>query len=347
MAAGSTAGGSGIGGASASKPTATAEEQREGIRGWVKSPGKTSWDWRVILTNLIIAGFTVWVLFSSVLLDQLMRDNRDAIDRRLGAFGAFVGRFFGLHLQAGGTRKFLSFGGIFLAAGVAYALVEPSAGLNRGTAVVFLAALIGVTVLTVVGSVAEAAAVHRWGGSRAEMRPYPAALAIIAVSATASRFLSLEPGVVYGFVASVVALGAVHEHPGANGRVALANVATTMALALLGWVVMGAVTGESFAAQTVAAVGIIAFVGGVESIILNVVPISASDGGKLLRWRRSAWIVMTLLATFLAWHVLIGRDRAYFSGLRETDSLVVIGLFAAYTTLTVGSWLYFRRRGKD
>jgi NADH:ubiquinone oxidoreductase subunit 6 (subunit J) len=120
-------------------------------------------------------------------------------------------------------------------------------------------------------------------------------------------------------------------------------VSAALALALAGWMVMGVVTGASFGAEVIAATGIMLFVGGLETVILNVVPIGATDGGTLWRWRRKAWVAFALLAAFLAWHVLLGGERSYFDNLRETGSVLLISICAVYSVVTVGLWWYFRR----
>jgi hypothetical protein len=42
--------------------------------------------------------------------------------------------------------------------------------------------------------------------------------------------------------------------------------------------------------------------------------------------------------------VLLGHERAYFSGLRQASSMTVFVTFLAYTAGTAGLWLYFRLR---
>lgn len=73
-------------------------------------------------------------------------------------------------------------------------------------------------------------------------------------------------------------------------------------------------------------------------------PLPETDGGKIYRWRRWLWFAIVLAAAFLTWHVLLGREQSYFSGLREADSMTVLAIFVVYSVLTVAIWAYFRFR---
>jgi len=86
------------------------------------------------------------------------------------------------------------------------------------------------------------------------------------------------------------------------------------------------------------------FIGGLEGVAFNMIPLSVTDGGKLFRWRRSVWASVALLAGFLFWHVLLNSDRQFFDALRQAESLAVLALFLLYTGLSFGLWAYFRWR---
>jgi hypothetical protein len=83
---------------------------------------------------------------------------------------------------------------------------------------------------------------------------------------------------------------------------------------------------------------------GIETLLLGMIPIAATDGGKIYRWHRSLWAIFALAAAFLTWYVLLGRERSHFSDLRQTSSIAVTGLFVGYTMLTIGAWAFFSFR---
>ena len=73
-------------------------------------------------------------------------------------------------------------------------------------------------------------------------------------------------------------------------------------------------------------------------------PLTFFEGGRIFHWNRLIWAGMAIVSGFLMWHVLLGRERAYFSGLRQASSISVVALFLAYTALSLGLWAYFRFR---
>jgi hypothetical protein len=231
--------------------------------------------------------------------------------------------------------------------GAIYSLLEPGFGLNRATFLLFAGAVLGVGVLTYVTAGLEALMLHRTTGARAAVRPFPLTIAIALVSVAVSRALDLQPGVMYGMVASCVALGPVAAGDREKGLVALAPVTAGLVAALAGWLALAPLRSASEPGWTVAVletVAVVVFIGGLESLVFSMIPLAATDGGKIYRWNRLAWAVLVGVAAFLAWHVLAGRDRAFFSGLRETSSLAVAALFVGYTALTAAAWAYFRFR---
>lgn len=304
-----------------------------------------------ITTNLALAGVTLWVLFSSVLLNQVLQEHRSEIDERTSRLTRPLRRFVGGATQAGTVRRTLEPVLILALTGAIYGLLDPGFGLNRSSAVLFLSVVLGVGVVTYACSGIEALMTRRTFGVAAAVRPYPASLAIAAASVAISRIIGLQPGVIYGFVASCAIVGSGNIDDRRQGRVTIFPVLTAIILSVTAWLLIeplraNASVSSSFFGQVGIAAGIIVFIGGLEGVALNMIPLSVTDGGKLFRWRPPVWAAVALLASFLFWHVVINRDRQFFDALRQAQSLAVLALFLLYTSLSLGLWAYFRwRRG--
>ena len=315
--------------------------------------GEISTDSGTVATNIVLAGVTLWVLFSSVFLNQVLQDNRAELDEKAARLTRPLRRV--MHgvtaTKSAGTgvlTAIIVLGGT----GVIYGFLNPGFGLNRPTILLVLSAVVGVGIVTYVCSGLEAAVTRRSHGLNASVRPYPAAMAMAVASVLLSRLIHLQPGVVYGFVASASISGPGGIERRRQGGVTIFPVLAALALSVVALLIVeplraNETAATSFLGQFAIGVGVIVFVGGVEGVFFNMVPISVTDGGKLFAWRKPVWAAVAMLASFLAWHVLLNRDRESFDALREASTVAVLVVFAFYSLLSLALWLYFSRRSSD
>ncbi|MEP7217046.1 MAG: FGLLP motif-containing membrane protein [Anaerolineaceae bacterium] len=304
-----------------------------------------------VATNLALAGITLWVLFSSVLLNQVLQEHRAEIDERTGRLTRPI-RGFARRARRSGTpngARILAPVFVLLLTGLIYGFLDPSFGFNRSSAVMFFSVVLGVGVVTYVCSGLEALMTRRTFDIAAAVRPYPASLVVAAASVAITRIIGLQPGAIYGFVASCAILGTGQIDERRQGRVTIFPVVTAIILAVAAVLLIEPLrandsVASSLLGQVIIGAGIIVFVGGIEGVAFNMIPLSVTDGGKLFRWHRTVWVAVSLVAVFLFWHVLLNRDRQYFDALRQAKSLSVLALFLAYTGLSFGLWAYFRWR---
>ncbi len=309
----------------------------------------------VVATNIIIAGFTVWVLFTSVLLNQVLQDNRGEVERRTSWLRPRQWRLTRWAFRGGGSRNRLHEAaqllGVLAITGAIYTLAEPGFGLNRQVAILFVSVVAGVGIVSYAVSGVEARAIRRIAGAPAAVRPYAATIAVAAVSLLVTKLFDLRPGIVYGFIASTTLLAAAGPDRNQAGRIAARPVLASLAIAVAAWLAVGPLRSasagsESWLLAVAESTAVIVCVGGIEGAVFAMIPVAETDGGKLYRWNRAAWFAITLPAVFLMWHVLFGREQAYFSGLREAQSMTVVVVFAAYSLLTIAAWAYFHFRSE-
>ncbi len=340
-----TPGGGGEGGLFAST-----DEMRTEMAASLPDFGDLSTDGAVIATNLVLAGITVWVLFSSVFLNQVLQDNRDELDAKTARLASPFRR---LGARAAGLspriRSALSVALVMLATAVIYGFLDPAFGLNRASLLLVIAILAGVGVVTYVCSGTEVLATRRLFGAAAAVKPFAATIVVAIASVIVSRLAGLQPGVIYGFVASCAVAGELADDRAKSGRVALYPIAATALLSVAAFATVGPLRaanrdGGNGIFTVLETVCVIVFVGGIEGLFFNMIPLSIMDGGKLFRWRKWAWAGFAVPIAFAFWHVLLNHDRSSFDALRQASSLTVLVIFVAYSLLSIGAFAFFRLR---
>ena len=310
-----------------------------------------STDGGTIATNIVFAGVTLWVLFSSVLLNQVLQDNRSFIDAKTARFARPIRRL-GRRPSAvaGHGATVVTMLAVLGITGLVYEFLNPEFGLNRGSLLLFLSSVLGVGILTYVCSGLEAAVTRRGHGIAAAVRPFPAAIAVSVVAVALSRLVNLQPGIVYGFVASAAITGSGQVEGRKQGAITVFPVVAALALSVIALAIVEPIRANeqaaaSFLGQLAIGAGIIIFIGGIEGVAFNMIPLAVTDGGKLFAWRKPVWAGIALVAAFLAWHVLLNRDRQSFDALRTASSASILVIFVLYSLFSVALWAYFRRRG--
>jgi hypothetical protein len=310
------------------------------------APGDVSTDAAVVVTNIVLAGITIWVLFSSVFLNQVLQDHRSEVD---AATTRFSRPFRRLVAGNGKSRSAVTAGWVLLITALIYGFLDPGFGINKASALLVVAIIAGVGLVTYVCSGTEATATRRFAGAAASVRPFPATIAVAIASVALSRAVDLQPGVIYGFVASVAVAGAVEIDVRRQGRVTLMAVTAGLALTLACWVAVGALRsaneeGDNALPALIETICVTVFVGGVEGLFFNMIPLSVMEGGKLFRWNKPVWALFAVASAFLFWHVLLNQQRSNFAALREASSATVLVVFLMYSGASVGLWWWFKRR---
>ena len=88
------------------------------------------------------------------------------------------------------------------------------------------------------------------------------------------------------------------------------------------------------------AVGI--FVGGLEGMFFQMVPIKWMDGHRLWAWSKLVWIGITGITAFLFWHVLLNAECQSCDALSETTPASALLLMGICFGTTLAMYLFFR-----
>ncbi|HET7738184.1 MAG TPA: FGLLP motif-containing membrane protein [Tepidiformaceae bacterium] len=314
----------------------------------VDGPGEISTEPEIVASNLVIAGMTVWVFFSSILLNQVLSERRSTLEARFAPVIRPLRRLGPTRRE--GTESRLrtlgELGVVLVLTGAVYAFLEPSIGFNKATGVLLVAAILGSAGVTYASEGLEAILTRRWTGTRTAVRAYPLAVGVAALSVVVSRLLRISPGVMYGFFASTVTYGPADLDSRRTGRLALISVGAGLLLAVGAWLAVGPVRdmeSDAFLALALEATLVVIFIEGLETLAVGLIPLGVTDGGKIYRWSRWPWIALVFFCSFVAWHVLFGVERELFGGLREAQSLTILAVFGVYTAASLALWFWLRK----
>ena len=312
----------------------------------------------MIGTNLALAGVTlIMILITATLFNQTVQENSDKI-------GGFFKRLFspvdGLLRLAGGAMGALSSNGGGIAAlmgplvilgltGLVYGFAEPGFGLNEKSAVLFVGLVAGVGGVTYTYSGGQALLSRRGYGINAGVKLFPIGLAVAVACVIISRVEDFQPGIIYGFIASFTVVGAASLDRRQTGQIVLIPGLLLLAVCVAAWLLIGPARElsedcDGWLSAVPEGIAAALFVGGLEGLFFNMIPLQFMDGKKLWDWNKAAWVGMAGVTAFLFWHVLLNKEKAYFSALQQTTPLTALLIGGICLVLTLAVWLYFRMR---
>ena len=234
--------------------------------------------------------------------------------------------------------------------GAIYGFLSPGFGFNTASLYLLLAMTIGIASVTYVSEGGAAWFSQRHLKVPAGVRVHTGAVLVALVCVVISRLIDFKPGIVYGFIASTVLLVPIALDRNQSGRMAMYPMLMLLGTAMTAWLLLGWVRGDGggggWANQLAQALLAGIFVGGIEGVMYNLVPIAFLDGRAIFEWKKPAWIAMFGVSTFLFWQLLINPDGSYFD-FRETGVTLVLVVAAVYALVTAATWSYFRWRNAD
>lgn len=321
-------------------------------------PGDLSGDTGVIATNLALAaGSLVLILVTATLFNQTVQENSEEIHgffrRLMGPLRSVVDAAGSILGSAAEGRPWMSAVGGPVAmlglAGVIYGFSEPGFGLNTKSLVLFLSIVLGFAVVMYSYNGSQVLMTRRAFRAPAAIRMIPIGIGIAIVSVILSRLENFQPGIIYGFIATYAVLGAVDLDHRQNGQVVLVPGLALLAVCVSAWLLVSpfrdlAQDNNSWLAAVPEGVAVAVFVGGLEGLFFNMVPLQFMDGYKVWRWNKLAWVAIAGASAFLFWHVLLNTESESFSALQETMPATAAVIVGICLVLTAALWLYFRLR---
>jgi hypothetical protein len=237
--------------------------------------------------------------------------------------------------------------GLLGATAVIYSGLDPHFGFNNSSLVLLVSLMAGLAMTTFLYEGGQVLLSSRGFGLQAVLRVYPLAILIAAVSVAFSRIVSLHPGVVFGFVASAALLqrGPISSrHQGLIVYLPMLGLllVSLVALALVGPLRHWTEGSTSVWASMPETVAVAVFVGGAESVLFSMIPLTFNDGEKVWTWNRLAWLSLALPASFLFFHVVINRSSDFADISKDSSAIALLAGAAGLLVLAGALWLYFR-----
>ncbi|MEO8456272.1 MAG: FGLLP motif-containing membrane protein [Chloroflexota bacterium] len=326
----------------------------------VLTPSDLSGSFGVIGLNALLAGLTLLLLLlSSELFNKTVEENHGTLARWFSPITHPVEGFFS---GIAGAWKSKTDGSIIGAVGpvalvlavsaLIYGALEPGFGLNEKSIVMALAVVITVGLITYWyngGQIIVSRSMFSMGGA---IKLFPIGVMIAAVCVVLSRLDGFQPGIIYGFIASAVIVGAKEPNEEQSGKIIFYPVLALLGLVALAWFLIDpfrtlATDHNNWWAALPEAIAVGVFVGGLEGTFFQMIPIRYLDGHKIWSWNKLAWVFVAGLTAFLFWDVLLHKQSSQMSSVTHgTPAAAIIAMVICFV-ISVGFYAFFRLRGPD
>jgi hypothetical protein len=315
----------------------------------------------VVATNALLALFFMLLFaLTAEILNNTLDDHREVIGTWVDGLGdrwivfcraaGLEARFDGL-ASRGRSGAAAHLAGVLLLLGLVYGFLSPQFGPNGAGFVLVLSVMVGLGVLLYTNYGLKALLVRRAYCTPAGVRTYGLAIIVAAVCVSFSRLLDFHPGIVYGFVASLAILAPLEFSRRDQARLVVLGSLAVLVVGLVAFVLLGLLRtgtgqGDAFLPSFVESVLVILYIGSLEGLTVNLLPITYLDGAKLYAWSRLRWAVGYSIVLFLWWQLLFNRDHQYADAFRQSSVLAVMALLTFFTLTTIVIWAAFRVRDR-
>ena len=178
------------------------------------------------------------------------------------------------------------------------------------------------------------------------LRVQPLTIFIGVACVVISRIADFQPGYLYGLVA---AYAFARELPlREEGRANAITGVWMLGVALVAWLLLipveNALTSAPLIQIMIAAALATIFVGGLEALLFEMVPLKFLRGDAVFSWNRLAWGFLFVAAAFTFAHILLNPANGYLGSTRSSPLFAAIVLFVGFAVVSVAFWAYFRFR---
>lgn len=165
----------------------------------------------------------------------------------------------------------------------------------------------------------------------------PRYLLLVGVTALASRVFEIEPALLFGLLGTVSIAEATTQ---LRGQLAAVRAGTLTLLAVVGWLILGALpTADGFLSALGAEITNAIVLAAIGSAVLVLIPLGHTSGRSILAWSPPIWAMLTVLANTFLFAVLTPAVATWQSDGTVTLLWVATGTFAA---ISVGAWAWQR-----
>jgi hypothetical protein len=227
-----------------------------------------------------------------------------------------------------------------------YGFLSPRFGFDAGSLATLLGILGGLAIVIASFELPLFLAHRRVLHERGRLRVLPLTIVIAMVCVIISRVANFQPGYLYGVVAGYAFLGSLQLRDEARAHTATAL--WMLALSLAAWLAMPLVTGGLASMPllqlAVGAAMATIFVGGLEGLLFELVPLRFLRGERIYKWRRGVWFVLFTAAAFAFSYILLNPATGFLGNTRASPLIPAVLLFVSFGVVSVLFWAYFKFR---
>ena len=311
--------------------------------GSIPLPEEVSTDLAVAGANALLSLALVIILFiAGTLFNSTFKNNYEALE---SWFGRVRRRFSGSRFTKGIRSPFLEFLLIILVSAAINSFVDPSMGFSREGLILFIAMLVGVTLLTYGYDGVQALTMSKGFHIPARVKSFPLAIPIAIVFVLVSRLVGFNAGLLFGFVGAFAIVSSIHKPDLRQSSSAiLAASAVVLVFSLLAFFLRQplASLAPTFWVQMADTTLVAIFVLCLEGVVFGLIPLTVLDGGTLYSWKKWVWAVLFFIAVFEFWYIIINPGNILteaVSGAKFVTMVSTIGLFVLFA---LAFWVYFQ-----
>jgi len=179
---------------------------------------------------------------------------------------------------------------------------------------------------------------RRWGtDAHTHYRTFWSGIWVVLACVIISRAMNFQPGYLYGSLGALAILPALTDSTRAGKRSLLALLAVLVG-ALLAWLLSPVAAPVS---ADLGALLLTLFITGLQGVFFALVPLSATEGGDIWRWRKLYWGVFTSVVFFLFYHFILNPESSDTRLLQQNSVQTVLMLYGIFGTATLLLWLLF------
>ena len=238
-------------------------------------------------------------------------------------------------------RGILSF---VLLSALLYSLLDPTFGLSTDSVATFVGLALGMGGVLMAFGIPLVIAARR-EGLRVGARALPGTLLVAVGCVVISRLADFQPGYLYGMIVGFTFSRTLAKAE--SGRLDAVAAGSTLALAVVAWLLLPSVRAGSDAGWT-GAVLETAFatlvVAGLEAASIAMLPLQFLPGERVRAWNLRAWAALLGLSTFGFCHILLNPSSGYLADTTRTSLFTVVALLLVFGGGSVLFWAYFRFR---
>lgn len=243
----------------------------------------------------------------------------------------------------------LRIAGFVLLTALLYAFLDPTFGFSLNSLAELAGLALGLFAVVLAWGV-PLLIMSRRDHFELSVRALPATLIVGVACVLISRFANFQPGYLYGLIVGFFMAHGLDER--IEGRTKAVAAATTLVVALAGWIVLallrGSAGGADFGAVLLEAAAVTVVVAGLENAVFAMLPLRFMPGEAVFKWDRRVWIALMAIGLFGFVHVLLNpaAGAGYLADSTRTSFVTLILLLAFFGIASVLFWAYFRFRPK-